>query len=365
MTTTDAVVRPHEAALTESGAAVRGDLSIFLATPAIADPLRAYTDAFESIELAEALGYGYAWIAEAQFSPLFGIPTALPFLAAVTQRVNRIALGTAVIPLAFESPLRLAETAALVNVFTHDRLELGVGKGNPKGSTDAYNAFGLNEGDRNQLFVKALEGLKHALRGVIDIGDKLVDLYPPADTLLERFWQATGDHTTASAAGKAGDGLMLFRTTPGGGAGDAQSALIDSYLRNFDHTRSAPRIGVSRAILLADSRGEAIRIAAAQYAAMPADNPFKPEGLDVGDANAVEAYLRKTDVYFGTVDDVVEGLNNDNSVNRSTNYLFNTPFYPSGTTQFRESLATIANEVYPRVRRVPDALTVRTDAPGG
>jgi alkanesulfonate monooxygenase SsuD/methylene tetrahydromethanopterin reductase-like flavin-dependent oxidoreductase (luciferase family) len=364
MTTTDAVVRPHEAARTEADVAVRGDLSIFLATPAIPDPLRAYTDAFESIELAEALGYGYAWIAEAQFSPLFGIPTALPFLAAVSQRVNRIVLGTAVIPLAFEGPLRLAQGASLVNVLTHDRLELGVGKGNPKGSTDAYNAFGLNEGDRNQLFVKALEALKHALRGVIDIGDKLVDLYPPANTLLDRFWQATGDHTTAAAAGAAGDGLMLFRTTPGGGAGDAQSVLIDSYLRDYDHSRSAPRIGVSRSILLADTRAEAIRIAAAQYAVIPADNPFRPEGLDFDDTNAVEAYLRKSDVYFGTVDDVVEGLNRDNTVNRSTNYLFNTPFYPSGTTQFRESLAVIANEVYPRVRRVPDALTVRTDAPG-
>ena len=65
-----------------------------------------------------------------------------------------------------------------------------------------------------------------------------------------------------------------------------------------------------------------------------------------------------------TIEDVVEGLNNDNAVSRSTNYLFNTPFYPSGTPQFRESLAVIAAEVYPRVRRVPDALRVRSEAPG-
>ena len=69
-------------------------------------------------------------------------------------------------------------------------------------------------------------------------------------------------------------------------------------------------------------------------------------------------------MYFGPIDDVVEGLNNDNAVNRSTNYLFNTPFYRSGTPQFRESLAVIATEVYPRVRRVPDALRVRSEAPG-
>jgi hypothetical protein len=112
---------------------------------------------------------------------------------------------------------------------------------------------------------------------------------------------------------------------------------------------------------LADSRAEAIKIAVNHYASIDEDSPFKPEGLDPG---SVEAHLRKFDVYFGTVDDVVEGLNDDNAVNRSTNYLFNTPFHPSGTPQFRESLAVIATEVYPRVRRGPDALRVRSEAPG-
>jgi alkanesulfonate monooxygenase SsuD/methylene tetrahydromethanopterin reductase-like flavin-dependent oxidoreductase (luciferase family) len=361
MQTTDAVASPREAPLTTGDPPLRGDLSIFLATPATADPYQTYADAFESIEQAEALGYGYAWIAEAHFSSHFGIPTALPFLAAVTQRVSRIALGTAVIPLAFDIPLRLAESAALVNVLAHDRLELGVGKGNPVGSTDAYNAFGLDEGDRDALYAKSIDALKKALHGQFDLGDHGVSLYPPAATLLGRVWQATGNHATASAAGAAGDGLMLFRTTPGGGAGDVQSLLIDSYLRNFNHSRAAPRIGVSRSLLLADSRAEAVRIAARHYATAGDDAPFRPKSLD---AESVEAHLRKFDVYFGTIDDVVDGLNNDNAVSRSTNYLFNTPFYASGTPQFRESLEVIATEVYPRVRRVPDALRVRSEVPG-
>ncbi len=76
--------------------------------------------------------------------------------------------------------MRLAESAALVNVLTRDRLELGVGKGNPRGSEDAYRAFGLNEGDRNQLFAKSLEALKVALHGQLDLSDHAVSLYPPA-----------------------------------------------------------------------------------------------------------------------------------------------------------------------------------------
>ena len=359
MPMTDAEATPRDEVQTAGGASLRGDLSIFLATPATADPRQTYRDAFESIELAEELGYHFAWIAEAHFSPNFGIPSALPFLAAATQRVSRIGLGTAVIPLAFDVPLRLAESAALVNVLAGDRLELGVGKGNPVGSTDAYNAFGLDEGDRTKLFAKSLEGLKQALDGQLELGDHAVRLYPPGPALLERIWQATGDHATASAAGAAGDGLMLFRTTPQGVVGDVQSLLIDRYLRDFDHSRAQPRIGVSRSLLLAGSRAEAVRVAAEHYASADRDSPFRPQSLDL---ESVETHLRKTDVYFGPVDDVVAALNNDDAVTRSTNYLFNTPFYASGTPQFRESLAVIATEVYPRVRRVPDALRVRSEA---
>jgi len=366
MTTTETALAPRERALADDETPVRGDLSIFLVTPASADPQRTYVDAFESIEFAESLGFGFAWVAEAHFSPLFGIPSALSFLAALSQRVSRIGLGTAVVPLAFDNPLRLAENSAVANVLAGDRLELGVGKGNPVGSGDMYSAFGLDEGDRDQLYATALAALKHALAGQFDLGDHVVELYPPAASILGRIWQATGNHATAAAAGAAGDGLMLFRTTPEGVAGDVQSALIDSYLREFDYERAEPRIGVSRSILLADSRAEAIKVAAAQYAALPVSNgngfKLRPDNLD---ADSVEAHLRKTDVYFGAVDDVVEALNNDQAVTRSTNYLFNTPFHPSNSPRFREFLAALADEVYPRVRQAPDAFRISTQSVGG
>ena len=210
--------------------ALPGDLSVFLGTPAGKDPGQVYRDALDSIQVADALGYSYAWVAEAHFSSLIGVPAVLSFLAAATQVADRIRLGTAVVPLAFDSPLRLAETAALVNALSGERLEFGVGKGNPRGfSTDAYNAFGLHEENRDQLFARALGELKDALRGTIHAGDKEVTLYPPADGLIDRIWQATGDHRTAAAAAAAGDGLLLFRTTPDGVAGDVQSDLIDSF----------------------------------------------------------------------------------------------------------------------------------------
>jgi alkanesulfonate monooxygenase SsuD/methylene tetrahydromethanopterin reductase-like flavin-dependent oxidoreductase (luciferase family) len=52
-------------------------------------------------------------------------------LAAATQRTSRIELGTAVIPLGWENPLRLAEDLATVDILSSGRLNPGVSVGPP------------------------------------------------------------------------------------------------------------------------------------------------------------------------------------------------------------------------------------------
>jgi alkanesulfonate monooxygenase SsuD/methylene tetrahydromethanopterin reductase-like flavin-dependent oxidoreductase (luciferase family) len=358
---TQTIAETDAANLAEESSAVRGDLSVFLTTPVGPDPRRAYRDSLDSIQVADDLGYSYAWVAEAHFTPVIGLAAALSFLAAATQISDRIRLGTAVVPLAFDNPLRLAETAALVNSLSGQRLEFGVGKGNPRGfSTDAYNAFGLSEDNRDQLFARALTAVKTALREPIDAGGKAVTLYPPAEDLLDRIWQATGDHSTAAAAGAAGDGLLLFRTTPEGVAGDIQSVLIDSYLSSFDRSVGDPRIGVSRSVLIAASRREAINVAIAEFETHPNDHLVRPEA---NDAKSVEEYLIKFDIAFGSVDDVVETLSGDAAVTRSSNYLFSLPFAATGSPLYLEHLTVLANEIHPRLRRDEDALIPRTTPP--
>ena len=57
------------------------------------------------------------------------------------------------------------------------------------------------------------------------------------------------------------------------------------------------------------------------------------------------------DVAFGSVDDVVETLNGDAAVSRSTNYLFSLPFAATGSDAYKQGLDVVATEVYPRLRR--------------
>jgi len=320
-----------------------GSLGIFVVPPATDDPGRTYDDVLRAIRTAEELGFSTAWLSEAHFSPHIGLPAALSLLAAASQHTDRIRLGTAVLPLAFDHPYRVAETASLVNTLTGDRLELGVGKGNPFGfSTSAYTAFGLDEGDRDTLFARALDALRLGLDGTVPAGAEDVSLYPPAQGLPRRLWQATGAHRTAAAAGASGDGLLLYRTSPEGVAGDVQSLLIDSYLGSFDRSAAEPRVGISRGVLPAASREAALAVAEEdlrrrEHATLPGQRTFA----------TVEEYLVDSDIAFGTAEDIVETLSRDRAFVRSTDYLFSLPYAPVGTPEYHAGLRVVADEVFP------------------
>lgn len=71
------------------------------------DPLSGLEKTLQLLEYGEALGFESAWVRQRHLEP--GISSATAFLAAATQRTSRIQLGTAVIPIGYESPYRLAE----------------------------------------------------------------------------------------------------------------------------------------------------------------------------------------------------------------------------------------------------------------
>ena len=81
------------------------------------------------IELGEQLGFDSAWVRHRHLQ--YGISSPIAVLAAATQRTPRIELGTAVIPLGWENPLRLAEDLATVDVLSGGRLNPGVSVGPP------------------------------------------------------------------------------------------------------------------------------------------------------------------------------------------------------------------------------------------
>jgi len=90
---------------------------------------QAYDEAIEQCVAADELGYKCIWFAEHHFSRAGIVPDPLLLAAAVAKKTKRIRLGTAISILPFHNPVRLAEQAAMVDVLSGGRLDLGVGRG--------------------------------------------------------------------------------------------------------------------------------------------------------------------------------------------------------------------------------------------
>ena len=104
-----------------------------------ADPAAGHETTLEVIELGEQLGFDSAWVRHRHLQ--YGISSPVAVLAAATQRTRRIALGTAVIPLGWENPLRLAEDLATVDILSGGRLNPGVSVGPPMRWDDVRDAL--------------------------------------------------------------------------------------------------------------------------------------------------------------------------------------------------------------------------------
>src|SRR4051812_24382049 len=83
------------------------------------DAADSYRIALDLFEAAEQMGYDSGWVAQHHF--LNGdarMPSSLTFLAAAAQRTRTINLGTAIIILPLEDPLRVAEDAAVLDTLS-------------------------------------------------------------------------------------------------------------------------------------------------------------------------------------------------------------------------------------------------------
>jgi alkanesulfonate monooxygenase SsuD/methylene tetrahydromethanopterin reductase-like flavin-dependent oxidoreductase (luciferase family) len=123
---------------------------------------RFYGELFEQVEAAEALGFESFWVAEHHFHEYGAIPRPPIWMAAAAQRTRRIRLGSAVVVLPFDNPLRSAEDYAMVDVLSAGRLNLGVGSGYLK---HEFDGFGLAPEEKRARFDEALEILLRAFAG--------------------------------------------------------------------------------------------------------------------------------------------------------------------------------------------------------
>jgi alkanesulfonate monooxygenase SsuD/methylene tetrahydromethanopterin reductase-like flavin-dependent oxidoreductase (luciferase family) len=94
------------------------------------DERQLYQNALTQVELADRLGYDYAWDVEHHFLEEYShSPQPEVFLAAASQRTRNIRLGHGIIQLPTNHPARVAEKVACLDLVSNGRVEFGMGEG--------------------------------------------------------------------------------------------------------------------------------------------------------------------------------------------------------------------------------------------
>jgi alkanesulfonate monooxygenase SsuD/methylene tetrahydromethanopterin reductase-like flavin-dependent oxidoreductase (luciferase family) len=182
-----------------------------------ADPGPGHETTLAVIELGERLGFDSAWVRHRHLQ--YGISSPVAVLAAASQRTRRIALGTAVIPLGWENPLRLAEDLATVDVLSGGRLNPGVSVGPPMHWDDVKSSLYPDTADIEDFSYERVSRLLRFVggeragafsgrEGVVEEWSDRVQPHSPG--LRDRMWYGGGSRASARWAG---ENAMNFLTS--------------------------------------------------------------------------------------------------------------------------------------------------------
>ncbi len=179
-----------------------------------ADPGPGHESTLAIIELGEQLGLDSAWVRHRHLQ--YGISSPVAVLAAASQRTRRIDLGTAVIPLGWENPLRLAEDLATVDLLSGGRLNPGISVGPPMQYDRVRSALYPDTADAEDFSYERVERLLRFIRGepATDFAgtvgmEAFSDRVEPHSVgLAARMWYGGASLRSAQWAGEHGMNLL-------------------------------------------------------------------------------------------------------------------------------------------------------------
>jgi alkanesulfonate monooxygenase SsuD/methylene tetrahydromethanopterin reductase-like flavin-dependent oxidoreductase (luciferase family) len=300
-----------------------------------------YARNLELIVAAEELGYEVFWIAQHHIQVETGrLPSPFPFLAAAAERTRRIRLGTAVVALSFEHPLRVAEDAAVVDLLSGGRLELGLGSAS---EPEAYAAFGMDQATAREDAARKITAVTRALRG-LPLTASGTRLQPQAAGLGERIWRGASSVDTARQAAQERIGLLVPRLAlafeeP---TDVLQVRMIAAYSAALDGAHG--HVGVSRSVYPADDKRTAqsdIRDGVQRLIQTMVRNGRLPAGL------GEDEYFSRLNLYYGQPEEIVAELKADRALPYANDVLFQVDPGRVDHAQTLRALERIAREVAP------------------
>jgi alkanesulfonate monooxygenase SsuD/methylene tetrahydromethanopterin reductase-like flavin-dependent oxidoreductase (luciferase family) len=250
------------------------------------DPGPGHQSTLEAIELGERLGFDSVWLRCRHLQ--YGVSSPVAMLAAAAQRTSRVELGTAVIPLGWENPLRLAEDLATVDVLSGGRLNPGISVGPPMHFGDVRDALYPDTADAEDFSYERVSRLLRFVAGEPAAAFAGTDgfeqfspiVQPHSAGLRSRMWY--GGASLASARW-AGENAVNFLTSSVVRAEESQdfASIQQSHIRAFRAAHKAgPAARVSQGLVVipTDSASPAQQAKYAAYVAARTPRTEAPVG---------------------------------------------------------------------------------------
>jgi alkanesulfonate monooxygenase SsuD/methylene tetrahydromethanopterin reductase-like flavin-dependent oxidoreductase (luciferase family) len=319
-----------------------------------ADPSGGLESVLRLIAVGEDLGYQVAGVRQRQLER--GISSALPLLAAASQRTAEIRLETDVVPLGHETPFRLAEDFATVDALSRGRVNIGISASTPH--AELVRGLGRPDADDDidryeliERFLSALEGHDLAEEPIATpYGPQIPRILPHVRGLRERVWLGGGSERSIRWAARRGLGLLLGNVTSGDGSQsfeDAQRAQIDDYEAHFIDT--ATRVAAERVIVPFDGATRAQREHYRAYAATRTERTKQANTL------GGRTVIFQRDL-IGTADEIIQRLHDDPSFDGRTGLRVALP-YGFAEDEYVQILTAIRSHVLPELGWSPRTRT--------
>jgi luciferase family oxidoreductase group 1 len=220
----------------------------------------------DQIELADRLGYQYAWEVEHHFLEEYSHSSAPEvFLGAASQRTKNIRLGHGIIQLTTNHPARVAERVSTLDLLSHGRVELGLGEGS---SVTELHPFDRRFRDKREVW-------EDAVRCLLPMFSEQAWEYHgdhfdfPARNVLPKprqrphppLWVACSQLETIEYAGRRGMGALGFSFV----SAEAAHAWVHAYYNAFTKRQEKltdyqanPNIAVVAPFMCCETEEEAV-----------------------------------------------------------------------------------------------------------
>jgi len=268
-----------------------------------------YADYISDAVLAEELGFSSTWYGEHHFRECQWTGSPMLVASAVAARTERIRIGTAVVLLPFHDPIRVAEDAAIADILSNGRFDLGVGPGS---QYEEFVSFGKDPAEMNQRSWEMIDWIQQAYSSTstfshrgrfYDIAD-MTFTTKPVQQPMPMWWGGMGPKNLARAAERGMNLIAPF------------NAGYDAALEACGRNPADYQVSVMIPVCVADTTDEAWEIAGkgieyfVNFYQMRKNLQGEPAPAD---ARVTQEMLRSGNAGFwfaavGTPDDVVAKL---------------------------------------------------------